>query len=138
MLGDLFYTLKGTESNIRVLNVRDGVPQIESTLTGKGTLNDGIEVTEVGTSKITIMPDGSLHADHVGMMMTKDGKEVATNTAKAIGHRLDEGRRTSFRGAAFITTASSGKLAFMNNLVGVFEYEQDAEGNIEIKVWEWK
>jgi hypothetical protein len=54
--------------------VQNGVPQIESTLTGKGTLNDGTEVTEVGTSKITIMPDGSMHGAHVGMMMVINTK----------------------------------------------------------------
>lgn len=113
MLGDLFYTLKGQESNVRVLEVKNGLPQIESTLTGIGTLKDGTIVTEVGTSKITIMPDGSMHGDHVGMIKTNDGKEVATNTVKGIEHSIDDGRKTSFRGAVFITTSSGGKLAFM-------------------------
>jgi hypothetical protein len=137
MLGDLFYTLKGKESNIRILDVKNGTPTIESTLTGVGKLKDGTEVTEIGTSQITIMPDGSMHGDHKGMMMTKDGSEMATDIVKGVGHRV-EGGKLSFRGAVFTTTSSTGKLAFLNNMVGVFEYEQDESGNIEIKVWEWK
>jgi hypothetical protein len=31
-----------------------------------------------------------------------------------------------------------GKLSFLNNLVGVFEYEVDEMGNCSSKVWEWK
>ena len=37
-----------------------------------------------------------------------------------------------------VRTPSAGKLAFLNNLVGVFESEIDAEGNVTEKVWEWK
>lgn len=74
------------------------------------------------------MPDGSMHGDHKGMMMTKDGSEMATDIVKGVGHRLDGGK-LSFRGAAFTTTSSKGKRAFLNNMVWVFEYEQDESGN---------
>jgi hypothetical protein len=97
ILGDLFYTLKGKESNIRIVDMKDGKPTIESTLSGIGTLKDGTEVTEVGTSRITVMPDGSMHGNHKGMMMTKDGSEMATDIVKGVGHRLDGGK-LSFRG----------------------------------------
>src|SRR6266516_3217896 len=43
-----------------------------------------------------------------------------------------------FVGSLFFSTASTGKLAFLNNLVGVFEYESDEIGNTSSKVWEWK
>jgi hypothetical protein len=29
-------------------------------------------------------------------------------------------------------------VSFFNNLVGVFEFEVDEQGNISTKVWEWK
>ena len=32
----------------------------------------------------------------------------------------------------------NGKLAFLNNKIGVFEYEADENGNINCKIWEWK
>ena len=35
-------------------------------------------------------------------------------------------------------TKSSGKLAFLNNVVGAFEAEMDGEGNVTERVWEWK
>ena len=40
----------------------------------------------------------------------------------------------------FIGTSptSGGKLSSLNNTVGVFEYEEDEQGNCSVKVWEWK
>jgi len=35
-------------------------------------------------------------------------------------------------------TSSIGKLAFLNNVVGVLEAEMDMEGNFTEKIWEWK
>lgn len=39
----------------------------------------------------------------------------------------------------FCRTFSKGKLAFVNNMVGVFEYEANLEdGTVEGKVWDRK
>lgn len=43
-----------------------------------------------------------------------------------------------WRGSHFYRTSSNGKLAFLNNVVGVFESEIDVEGNGTEKIWEWK
>jgi hypothetical protein len=43
-----------------------------------------------------------------------------------------------WRGAIFFTTESTGKLSSLNNQVGVFEAQVDAEGNFSDKTWEWK
>jgi hypothetical protein len=42
-------------------------------------------------------------------------------------------------GSVFCSTSSTtGKLGFLNNVVGVFEYEVDENGNSGGKIWEWK
>ncbi|MFB5600758.1 MAG: hypothetical protein ACE5SW_11100 [Nitrososphaeraceae archaeon] len=38
----------------------------------------------------------------------------------------------------FYKTSSNGKLAFLNNMVGVFEAEEDESVNGIVKVWERK
>lgn len=48
------------------------------------------------------------------------------------------GGRMSWRGAIYYSTTSTGRLSSLNNVVGVFEYEVDEEGNTTAKVWEWK
>lgn len=63
--------------------------------------------------------------------------EVATFTGEGFG-RISPSGSCTVRGSFFYRTALAGKLAFLNNVVGVFESEIDAEGNVTEKVWEWK
>jgi hypothetical protein len=63
--------------------------------------------------------------------------EMAISTAEGFG-RLSPSGNVKWHGAHFILRSSSGKLAFLNNVVGVFEAETDAEGNVTEKIWEWK
>ena len=56
--------------------------------------------------------------------MSKDGQELATWTGQGMGRFISPGK-IRFVGSLFFSTSSTGKLAFLNNLVGVFEYESD-------------
>jgi hypothetical protein len=38
-------------------------------------------------------------------------------------------------GLLFFRTTSPGQLAFLNNLVGVFEYQSDKQENASSKIW---
>ena len=62
--------------------------------------------------------------------------EMATFEGEAIGRFTADG--VNWRGALFYRTASTGKLSFLNNLVGVFEAVVDFEGNLTHTAWEWK
>ena len=43
------------------------------------------------------------------------------------------------RGSVFCRTSSKRNLAFLNTIVGIFEFEANLEeGTAEGKVWEWK
>ncbi len=37
-----------------------------------------------------------------------------------------------------LAACSENKLAFLNHLIGVNEYEVDASGNYEHRLWQWK
>jgi hypothetical protein len=69
--------------------------------------------------------------------MTKDGREVATATGRTEGKMVESGKMR-YVGAIFYETNSKDKLAFLNHLIGVNEYEVDVSGNYEHKLWEWK
>ena len=43
-----------------------------------------------------------------------------------------------WRGSGIYRTSTNGKLAFLNNVVGLFEAEVDVEENITEKIWKWK
>ena len=77
-----------------------------------------------------------LHGKGMAIIMA-GGSDVATFTGEAVG-RLGSSENISWRGSIFYSTSSNGKLSFLNNMVGVFESEIDAEGNFSDKTWEWK
>ena len=51
--------------------------------------------------------------------------------------RRDVGSIFCRKSSSSSSSTTSGKLAFLNNMVGVFEYEADKMGNSR-KTWEWK
>jgi hypothetical protein len=51
--------------------------------------------------------------------------------------KLLPGGAVSYRGALYYSMASP-KLARLNTIAGVFEYDVDANGNTHTKTWEWK
>ena len=62
---------------------------------------------------------------------------MATWRGQGVAHSSSK-KRTD-RGLIFCRTSSQGKLAFLNNIVGVFEYKANLEdGTAEGKVWQWK
>jgi hypothetical protein len=69
--------------------------------------------------------------------MTNDGREMVTATGWAEGKTVESGEM-KFVGAMFCDTQSKNKLAFLNHLIGVNEYEVDSSGNYEHRLWQWK
>ena len=136
-LGDLIVEDRGKITGQRVLDVED--PKIESSFTMYGKYK-GEEGSDMG-SYCSIMRQGGegvMYGERQGVVTTKDGKGFATWTGQGIG-RFTSPAKISFRGSLFFRTASRGKkLSSLNNLVGVFEYEVDEQGNSSTKVWEWK
>jgi hypothetical protein len=136
MLGELIYEAKGKVTGYRVLDIEG--PKIEVTITQNGTLKGGIEATDIVTYWSIPRPGGAYYGEGKGVIMAKDDpSEMATWTGQGIAHYSGQKRRDI--GSVFCRTSStSGKLAFLNNLVGVFEYEVDENGNSSGKIWEWK
>jgi hypothetical protein len=61
-----------------------------------------------------------------------DGSEIANYTF------IDVGNSTDFQGASAYSTNSTGKLSFLNNILGIFKIEQDERGNYAGTHWHWK
>ena len=136
MLGDQIGEEKGKITGQRVLEVVNGVPKIETSMSIIGKYR-GVETTEIGTYWSSPRPDGVMYGEGQGVITTKDGSEMATWTGPGIGRFTGQGK-IRFIGSIVFRTSSNGKLAFFNNLVGVFEFEADEQGNTSTKVWEWK
>jgi hypothetical protein len=136
MLGDQIAEIRGKVTGQRVLDAAEG-PKVEYSFTASGTMK-GIEITHMATF-YTVPKGNALYGQGQGVITTRDGSgEMATETGQGIGKFTDDGKKVMFRGSFFYKASSSGKLAFLNNIVGVFEYEGDELGNTFYKVWEWK
>ena len=137
MLGQLLYESKGKIIGQRVLSVENGIPKQEVSISGTGTFTGSLEVTTTWTYSAIQRPDGSSYNQGQGVIMTKDGREVATATERGEGRMTDSGKMR-YIDALFYETHSKARLASPNHLIGVNEYEVDAAGNYEHKLWEWK
>ncbi len=135
-LGDLMGEDRGKITGQRVLDAEG--PKIETSFTMSEKYR-GEDGTDIGTycSVMREGEEGTMYGEGQGVLTTKDGKGMATWTGQGIGRFTSPGK-ISFRGSLFSRAPSEGKLSSFNNVVGVFEYEVDEEGNCSSKVWEWK
>lgn len=132
MLGDQITEFKGKVIGQRVLDA-DG-PTMETSISAKGIIK-GTQVNESLTCVARPSSQGILHGRGQGLLMSGES-EMATFTGEGIGRFSPSGIK--WRGAVFLKAGSTRKLAFLNNVVGVFEAEIDMEGNFSEKTWEWK
>ena len=137
MLGELLFESNGKTIGQRVISVANGIPKLEISIVGTGIFTGNLEVTTTWTYWAIQRPDGTSFSEGQGVIMTKDGLDVATATSRAEGKKIESGKMR-YVGAIFYETNSENKLAFLKHLVGVNEYEVDGLGNYEHKLWEWK
>jgi hypothetical protein len=143
MLGDQIGEVKDKIIGQRVLDIEEeegggGLPKIEYSFSANGRMKE-IDITHMATFSTIPRGNGVLYDEGQGVITTRDSSaEMATEIGRGIGQFTDGGKKVKFRGSFFYRTSPTGRLAFLNNLVGVFEYEVDEVGNTQHKVWEWK
>ena len=135
MLGEKLGEVQGATVTT-VLPTHGSSPRFETKVEGGGTLL-GESVKFLATYWSEVRADGSLYGEcpNSGVFMTQDG-EVATFIASGAGGFTSEGG-AFFRGAVCFQTSGS-KLARLNGICGVHEWDVDAEGTGKWVIWEWK
>jgi hypothetical protein len=136
MLGELIFGSTGKIVSQRVVSVENGIPKLEFTATGSGTIRGNLQVAETWTYWTMQRPDGTSGGKGQGIIMTKDG-DVVTATGRGEGKRTESGK-IRYPGVIFFKTDTKDKLAFLNHMIGVNEYEVDELGGYTFKCWEWK
>ena len=120
MLGEQIAESKGKILVQRVLDAQG--PTMETSVSAGGSVK-GTQVNERLTFMAKPTSPGVLHGVGQGVLMAGES-EIASYTGEGIG-RLSSSGGIKWRGAIYYSTSSTGKLAFLNNVVGLFE---DAEG----------
>src|SRR5918999_6271962 len=140
-LGNPFFVEQGRIIGQRVLAVTPQ-PQLEFSFMANATINNGggdivINALNTGTSVSTLNADGTFRGEGQGILRTERG-DVATWTNRVVGNLTSEGTIIT-RGVGFWSTPSTtGELAFMNNMITVFEVQIDRDGNLSAREWEWR
>jgi hypothetical protein len=127
-LGEPFFVEKG--KNIVQKEIDPNRTQF--TFTANGTMNGNIEVTDTGEFVSTSKGNNQSFDQGQGVITTKDGSEKANYTW------IDVFNGTDFQGAAAYSTNSTGKLSFLDNILGIYKGEVDESGNYEESEWHWK
>jgi len=126
-LGEPFFVEKGKNTVQKEI----GPNRTQYTFTANGTMNGNIEVTDTGEF-VSVSKGDNLFEQGKGVIKTKDGSETANYTL------IDVFNGTDFQGASAYSTNSTGKLSFLNNILGIYKGETDENGNYNITEWRWK
>ena len=119
----------------RIASTATDSPEIEQSITESGTIKGVGNVTNLQTWKNTFRSPVIFYGIGQGIITTADG-QMATWTGYDIGRSNNNGA-IIYHGITFFDTSSTGKLAFLKNLVGLHTTEVD--GNKQTtKIWEWK
>jgi hypothetical protein len=129
MLGELIGEFKGKNTAWRVLP--DG--KMEVTAQGTGKLL-GIDVWMVSTS-VGTMANGRFIGE-VNSVITMMSGDAVMMKGNAVAWSTGNGGGTTR--VATINTTQSQKLARLNKVIGLHEYDTDMENNFNGKIWEWK
>jgi hypothetical protein len=137
MLGEKIGAFQGKITVQRVLPSEGQRPKFETTAEASGTIL-GIAARIIATYWSVVLPDGSLYGETSGPCptITEDG-DMGTYIGSGAGRFTGKGSAVSFRGAIYYQGAS-GKLASLNGLALVHEWDVDDNGNGQFNLWEWK
>jgi hypothetical protein len=131
MLGPLIGEGRGQRTGRRVVAVEPEA-KVEVSFEEKITVL-GFEGMSIGTYVSVVRADGSLHGSGEGIYMTNEGDSV---TWKGLGvGRLDAGGSVAYSGSLSYNT-NAQRLAKLNGVSGIFQFEVDPEGNTHSKAWE--
>lgn len=109
---------------------------IQISLAGNGTITlpnstETVMTKDTGSAIARLTPTGNIAQGQIHIS-TEDGSENATVFFTEIGQN-EKGI-----GVAYFTTNSTGKLAFLNNIVAVIQDEIQPNGDTLITAWEWR
>ena len=132
MLGEQIYIGQGARTAWRAIGTQPITLEVSFEDAGKLLDSDG---GNIGTYTSSPRPDGSIEGTGQGVFASPDGAMVSWKGV-GVGH-FGKGGAVSYRGCLIFAT-SSPAFARLNHVAGVFEFEVDAAGKTQTKMWEWK
>jgi hypothetical protein len=145
VLGDVFMIVEFETASVNAFNetyIEISTVNNVTIIPPNATAGTTINGTETTNTTINILPNG-LDIDQGQSLIVTEGddggtaeQENATTTFVDIS-RTNPDDTGSGTGVVFFSTNSTGKLAFLDNMVGINDSEFSQESG-SIRVWEWK
>jgi hypothetical protein len=99
------------------------------------TTNATINATEKGNLTFNLQPKGIAIVEGKSLLVTKGGEKATALIVDLNGVRPNDPRTST--GVAFFSTNSTGKLAFLHNMIAIYQVKA-SPGGTAIRMWEWK
>jgi hypothetical protein len=134
----LIYEAHGKIVAQKVINSgkTDGA-KIQVSYAGSGKFTNGLNVKELWTFVNTHRLDGVIQGVGQGIIKTIDNKEIAVATGYGRGF-TGVGGKIVYPTAQLYSTNSTGRLAFLSEVVGFSQWQVDNSGNYSYRMWEFK
>jgi hypothetical protein len=142
-LGSLFLTEEAEFTSFNPINET----YIEISYVGNATImppnaTNTINATETGNITLNIQPNGVNFVQGQGFLVTEEGDNGAQEEENATTifvelSRVGPGDTGSGTGVVFFSTNSTGQLAFLDNMLAIYQHEM-YPGVDTIREWEWK
>jgi hypothetical protein len=133
-LGNLLYEEKGKQLSARTVDLVEPTAEIS----GMGSMKyENVNINTHWTISVRLGQNGVSYAQGRGIM-NAENNEVGTYSIYGITKPNSSGSSSSRGVSMFKTTSNGGKLSLLDDLVSVYELEQDTDGNYSAKYWEWK
>lgn len=135
MLGERIGDGVGEMTGLRVLPPINGQPRLEVSFRQSGTIL-GVHMDDMGTYESTARPDGTFAGRGQGVSMTEDG-EILTWSGEGVGTPQGRVGAMAWRGAVYYRTQSQ-KLAKLNGMAVLYEFDTDESNKVQATLYEWK
>jgi hypothetical protein len=135
MLGEQLGEASGKIIVTKILPSDGPTPKLEISFQGSGKLL-GMDMNDFCTYWQTVRPGGVLYGEGQNIMITTDGN-TAIWTGFGVGRPTGRFPAGTFSVCGSFQTASE-KLAHLNTVANVVEYQVDENGNYAWKMWAWK
>jgi len=137
MLGNKVWEGSGRTIGTRVVPGDDyRYVKMEVTIEGTG-LALGIDASNLGTFTAFERVPGQMYAEGHGIVMTMEGESAIWN-GHGVGHPTGDGMGVSIRYSVAFQASATGKLAALNGVLCIGEFESTADGSWKDTNWEWK
>ena len=145
ILGNLFYRAKTLEETYNPINETNAVISyvysvvlMPPNATATGAV---INATETGNFTVNNLPNGLSINQGQGLIITEDDdgdgqEETAAATFVSLARTNPDGIGSG-TSVVYISTNSTGQLAFLNDMIGIAQVELSPEGTT-VRIWEWK